>query len=55
MISIDKKYFRPAEVENLKGDFSKAKKNLKWKPKTSFNELVKKMMLSDLKFVKNKF
>ena len=55
LISIDKKYFRPAEVENLKGDFSKAKKNLKWKPKTSFNELVKKMMLSDLKFVKNKF
>ena len=55
LISIDKKYFRPAEVENLKGDFSKAKKDLKWKPKTSFNELVKKMMLSDLKFVKNKF
>tara|TARA_Y200000002_G_scaffold79963_1_gene63024 strand:- start:49 stop:1077 length:1029 start_codon:yes stop_codon:yes gene_type:complete len=55
LISIDKKYFRPAEVENLKGDFSKAKKDLKWKPKTNFNELVKKMMLSDLEFVKNKF
>ena len=55
LISIDKKYFRPAEVDNLKGDFSKAKKDLKWEPKTNFNELVKKMMLSDLEFVKNKF
>ena len=52
LISIDKKYFRPAEVDNLKGNFNKAKKELKWKPKTSFKDLVKMMMESDLENVK---
>ena len=53
LISIDKKYFRPAEVDNLKGNFNKAKKELKWKPKTSFKNLVKMMIESDLENVKN--
>ena len=53
LISIDKKYFRPAEVDNLKGNFSKAKRELKWKPKTSFKNLVKMMIESDLENVKN--
>ena len=54
IISIDKKFFRPAEVDNLKGNFTKAKKELKWKPKTNFSQLVKMMILSDLEHVKNK-
>jgi GDPmannose 4,6-dehydratase len=36
LISIDKKFFRPSEVDNLKGDYKKAKKDLKWKPKQVF-------------------
>lgn len=42
------KYARPNEVHHLLGDPSKAKKELGWKPKTSFDELVKKMVDSDL-------
>ena len=48
-IKIDKKYFRPAEVDVLKGDSTKARELLGWKPKTNFNELVKKMLINDLK------
>ena len=44
IISINKKYFRPNEVDYLKGDSSKAKKELKWKPKISFKQLVKEMV-----------
>ncbi len=51
LIVIDKKFFRPAEVKNLKGNFNKAKKELIWKPKTNFKQLVKIMMLADLKLV----
>ena len=40
IIKVDKKYFRETEVDNLIGDFTKAKKLLKWKPKHSFNKLV---------------
>jgi GDPmannose 4,6-dehydratase len=49
LVRIDKKYFRPLEVNNLLGDFSKARKVIKWFPKTSFKELVKEMVLSDIK------
>ena len=42
-------YYRPNEVTNLVGDYSKAKKLLKWKPKTNFKELVKMMVESDIK------
>ncbi len=44
IIEIDKKYFRPTEVESLKGDFRKAKKMLKWKPKIGIQDLVKEMI-----------
>jgi len=44
LIILSKKYLRPNEVENLKGDFSKAKKILNWYPKTSFKELIKEMI-----------
>ena len=44
IIKIDKKYFRETEVDDLIGDFAKAKKLLKWKPKYSFNKLVDDMI-----------
>jgi len=49
IIKIDQRYFRPAEVELLLGDPSKAKKELGWEPTTTFKELVKIMMEDDLK------
>ena len=51
-IKVDPVYFRPTEVDELRGDASKARKELKWKPKTSFKELVREMMISDLKEIK---
>ena len=48
LVRIDKKYFRPTEVDYLKGDFSKAKKELGWQPSFSFKELVKEMVTSEL-------
>ena len=47
VIKIDKKYFRPCEVESLLGDASKAKTNLGWAPKISIEELVKDMINHD--------
>lgn len=47
-VEIDSKYFRPAEVDLLIGDASKAKAKLGWQPKTSFKELVKIMVEADL-------
>ena len=52
LVKVDPIYFRPTEVDELRGDFSKAKKELKWKPKTTFNQLVKEMMISDLAEIK---
>ena len=53
MVEVDPKYFRPAEVEQLLGDPSKARTLLGWNPtKTSFPELVKIMVSHDMKFVK---
>ncbi len=44
IIECSKKYFRPTEVDNLLGNSSKAKKILKWKPKTSLNKLIDEMI-----------
>jgi len=49
LVEVDPLYFRPLEVEFLKGDASKAQKHLGWKPKLNFEELVKKMVEEDLK------
>src|SRR3989344_3120254 len=49
IVEIDPNYFRPAEVDTLLGDSSKAKKELGWEPKTHFKELVKIMAEHDLK------
>jgi GDPmannose 4,6-dehydratase len=51
-IITDKNLFRPSEVHSLLGNYSKAKKLLKWKPKISFKNLVKDMVESDIKSVK---
>jgi GDPmannose 4,6-dehydratase len=45
VIRVDPKYFRPAEVETLLGDASKAKEKLGWEPKTSFKQLVEDMCI----------
>jgi GDPmannose 4,6-dehydratase len=45
VIRVDPKYFRPAEVETLLGDASKAKEKLGWEPKISFNQLVEDMCI----------
>ena len=44
IIKIDKKYFRPTEVESLRGDYTKAKRLLKWKPTHTINTLVTDMI-----------
>jgi len=49
IIEIDPKYFRPTEVDLLIGDASKAKNDLGWEPEIHFNELVKRMVESDLR------
>ena len=45
---INEKFYRPAEVELLLGDSTKARQELGWKPKTSFKNLVDKMVSSDI-------
>ena len=51
IIDLDKKYLRPTEVEFLKGNYSKAKRHLKWKPSISTNDLIDDM----IKFEMNKY
>jgi len=52
-IKVDERYMRPAEVEYLRGDASKAENILGWKPKTTFKELINKMVSNDIKRLKN--
>ncbi len=54
LIEIDPKYFRPTEVDLLLGDASKAERELGWKPKTKFYELVSMMTKADLELMQNK-
>ena len=49
IVAVDPRYFRPAEVETLLGDASKAREKLGWTPKITFNESVSEMMREDLK------
>ncbi|MBW4026091.1 GDP-mannose 4,6-dehydratase [Acidipila rosea] len=49
LVSIDPRYFRPAEVETLLGDPSKAREELGWTPRITFRELVEEMVSEDLK------
>ena len=49
IVSIDPRYYRPTEVETLLGDASKARSKLGWGPRTSFADLIREMVSSDLK------
>ncbi|MBZ5530940.1 MAG: GDP-mannose 4,6-dehydratase [Acidobacteriia bacterium] len=48
VVAIEPRYFRPAEVESLLGDSTKAREKLGWKPRTSFSELVKEMVSKEV-------
>lgn len=52
IVAIDSRYFRPAEVETLLGDATKAKEKMGWQATTSFADLVKEMMGSDLEIAR---
>jgi GDPmannose 4,6-dehydratase len=52
IVAVDPRYFRPAEVDTLLGDASKAREKLGWVPKTSFAELVREMMQADLELAR---
>ena len=54
VIKVDKRYFRPNDVENLLGDPKKAIKELNWKPKISIDALIKRMINNDLKNIEIK-
>jgi len=53
LIEVNPKFYRPLDVNYLKGDPSKARKLINWKPKVSFDELIEIMIKADLKEVKN--
>jgi GDPmannose 4,6-dehydratase len=53
IVSVDARYFRPAEVDTLLGDASKARARLGWTPKVSFERLVKEMATYDLRVARN--
>lgn len=56
LVEVDARYFRPAEVDLLVGDYSKAKEKLGWEPRIQVEQLVKEMMASDLElFRRDKF
>ena len=50
-IKQDPRFMRPAEVDVLRGDYTKAKEEMEWVPQTNFSELVKKMVNNDLKIL----
>jgi GDPmannose 4,6-dehydratase len=49
VVAVDPRYFRPAEVQTLLGDSSKARRELNWSPQIDFRSLVEEMMMEDLK------
>jgi GDPmannose 4,6-dehydratase len=52
-VEVSQKFFRPAEVDVLCGDATKAKNILKWKPEISFEEMIRRMVTNDIRIVKN--
>jgi GDPmannose 4,6-dehydratase len=52
-VKVDPQYFRPAEVDDLRGDASKAKRELGWEPTTSFEQLVRLMVDADVELLED--
>lgn len=52
-VIIDERLYRPAEIYELRGDYTKAKKKLGWEPKVSFEELIEMMVKADIEMLKN--
>ena len=48
LVTVSKQFYRPAEISHLKADISEAVRDLNWKPSTSFEQLVKKMVQNDI-------
>jgi len=53
VVRIDPRYFRPTEVQHLKGDATKARQRLGWQPTVTFKELVKIMVRADIQYLEN--
>ena len=53
MLKVSKEFYRPLESDNYRADYSKAKKKLKWEPKTKFRDIVRIMVKNDLKLYEN--
>ncbi|MDA8142783.1 MAG: GDP-mannose 4,6-dehydratase [Thermoplasmatales archaeon] len=51
VVKVSREFFRPLESDNYKADYSKAKEKLGWEPKTSFGDLVKLMVMNDIKIL----
>jgi GDPmannose 4,6-dehydratase len=54
-VRVDERFKRPADVDLLIGDYSKAKKKLGWKPEVNFEDLIKMMVKSDIEVVKKEY
>jgi GDPmannose 4,6-dehydratase len=52
-VEIDSRYYRPAEVDLLIGDYSKARQKLCWEPKTKFAKLARLMVDADIQLLKD--
>jgi GDPmannose 4,6-dehydratase len=52
-VEVDPRYYRPAEVEHLLGDPSKAERELGWKPSTTFEDLARLMVDADIKLLQD--
>jgi GDPmannose 4,6-dehydratase len=50
-VSLDPRFLRPAEVDHLIGDYSKAREKLGWEPRTTFDELVRLMVDADMELL----
>lgn len=53
LCEVDKNFFRPSDVTYLRGDYSKINKELGWSPETTFEEMAKKMVLTDIELVES--
>jgi GDPmannose 4,6-dehydratase len=51
-IKQDPRFMRPAEVDILRGNYTKAKQMLGWEPRTNFNDMVTKMVMNDINLLK---